>query len=686
LAWFQEFLKQELAPYPGRAALVARMVIAATVVMIVNMTFRIPFGAYGAAYALTIPRGNRAATLKAVRTIVIAYSVAAVNILIGGILVVNDPVLRFLWVVGNLFVAFFAISALTNFAAGTYFGYLLAISIPLWDQHIPAEQKVDGTLWAFAAITLGTGITLAVELIYAEMSSRDPLLGPIGDRLACVDKLLTAYAEGRPVDADTERQITGFVMQGTSRLRSILLHSDYAANYREKMGAVLAITRRIVDIAANVKGFDFEVRDEERERVRALARSIGSIRTDLLEGKTPERAGLPSPDVPIPNFPLLREMEAAVRLISDALTESRPLGSLARPTAAELPRSTIFVPGAFSNPEHLEFGLRGCFAASLCYIFYTAAAWPEISTSVTTCLLTALTTVGASRQKQILRFSGALVGGALSIGAQVFILPHLDSIAGFTVLFVAVSSAAGWVLASGPRLSYFGAQVAVAFYLVNLLEFKFQTSLLVARDRVLGILFGLFAMWLAFDQLGGAPAIVQMKSGFVKILRSLAQFTREPQSTDQRTAIERSYDLRETINACFDHLRANGDAVMFEFGPSRQRDLALRGQMLDLLPRLRTLFVTRTNLWRYRISLPGFELPATVRLAQQEIDYLVADRLDQLAARMFGSAPAATEESRPAVNRLEVHEPELAKELQAFLRLSNISAELVASLEMQISE
>ena len=54
--WFWEFLKEELAPYPGRAAVVARMVIAATIVMLITMTFRIPYGAYGALYTLTISR------------------------------------------------------------------------------------------------------------------------------------------------------------------------------------------------------------------------------------------------------------------------------------------------------------------------------------------------------------------------------------------------------------------------------------------------------------------------------------------------------------------------------------------------------------------------------------------------------------------------------------------------------
>ena len=42
---------------------------------------------------------------------------------------------------------------------------------------------------------------------------------------------------------------------------------------------------------------------------------------------------------------------------------------------------------------------------------------------------------GASHQKQVLRFGGALIGGGLfGMGAQVFVLPYIDSIAAFTVL------------------------------------------------------------------------------------------------------------------------------------------------------------------------------------------------------------------------------------------------------------
>jgi len=128
------------------------------------------------------------------------------------------------------------------------------------------------------------------------------------------------------------------------------------------------------------------------------------------------------------------------------------------------PPSRLFVPDALSNPDHIKFALKGCLAGSLCYLIYTALDWQGISTAVVTCVLTALTTIGSSRQKQVLRITGAVVGGFIfGMGAQIFILPYLDSIGGFTLLFVAVTIIGAWFATSSPRLSYFGVQLAVAF-------------------------------------------------------------------------------------------------------------------------------------------------------------------------------------------------------------------------------
>jgi len=348
----------------------------------------------------------------------------------------------------------------------------------------------------------------------------------------------------------------------------------------------------------------------------------------------------------------LQEIEQVVFLIPLVCLNPQ-LSDEYAPLPDHLAQSTLFASDAFTNREHVRFALKGCLAASTCYVIYNAIAWPGISTAVTTCLLTALSTMGASHQKQILRIAGAIVGGfGIGMGAQVFMLPYVDSIAGFVVLFVFATALSSWFLTSSPRLSYFGIQVALAFYLVHLQEFSFQNSLAVGRDRVVGILLGLFVMWLVFDRLWGEPAAVEMRAAFISTFRSLAQLARGPVSRDIRDEFGRSLALRETINANMDKVSAQADGVLFEFGPSRERDLQLRTYVQRWQPQLRALFLMRIALQKYRLQLPGFELPELLRVQLERYDSDSARLLEKMADWIERNEPQLTDGGEVFAERL----------------------------------
>ena len=305
-------------------------------------------------------------------------------------------------------------------------------------------------------------------------------------------------------------------------------------------------------------------------------------------------------------------------------------------------------------------------------------------------MLTALTTIGASHQKQFLAICGAIVGGFIfGMGAQIFILPYIDSIAGFTLLFISVTLLAAWFATSSSRLSNFGVHLAWAFYIVNLQEFGIQTSLTFSRDRVVGILLSLLVMWLVFDHLWGAPVMVETGHEFISLLRSLAKLARVP--VGLRDPIEQSYALRETINNNFDKVRALADAVLFEFGPSRHKDLAFRSRISRWLPQLRMLFITRVALLRYRLRLPGFELPQPVRIAQREFDEHLATKLERMADRLQSQARNEGDDLRTSLVHLEqsvrsfrsAQGPATAN-IQSFLLLCRRIETLAASLDNEI--
>jgi multidrug resistance protein MdtO len=99
----------------------------------------------------------------------------------------------------------------------------------------------------------------------------------------------------------------------------------------------------------------------------------------------------------------------------------------------------------------------------------------------------------------------------------------------------------------------------------------------------------------------------------------------------QRTSI-----LHDTINTKFDNVRSLADGVLLEFGPSRRQDLALRDRIRRWQPQLRTLFLMRVASLKYRLQLPGFELPEAVIGSLQTYDESSAQMLENLADQMEG--------------------------------------------------
>ena len=666
-AWLWQWLRDELAPYPGRALLVARMVTAATLIVIICEAFRIPDAWQAAIYALLVSRENPRATLKSAATILLLTGYGAAYLITSMPFVLNSPPLHFLWVIGTLFVAFFAISTLTNYLAAVAFVNTIAAGIPLWDRHVSAETNVEDTLWLCLATLIAVAVTAGVELAFTRWRPVNELLVLMTDRLSAVENLLTGYAEGRFADPAAEQKIIQLEMVGTSILRRILRRSNHPTGYSTALGGLVVLVGRLVDLAASLTPLKYEHLANHQSRFQNLAAAVAKIRNDLIHGQVPGPVHFDGNEQTLDPVPLLGEMEHTVALIPGVFTNSPSIHqSLHSPD--DLAEPTVLSPDAFVNHEHLRFALKGCLAASCCYVIYNALDWPGISTAVTTCLLTALSTIGSSRQKQVLRLAGAIVGGfGIGMGAQTFILPYIDSITGFLVLFIVVTALSSWILTSSPRLSYFGVQVALAFYLVHLQEFTIQTSLSVARDRVVGILLGLFMMWLVFDRVWGTSAVIEMKSSFVSTLRLMAQFAREPHAEDLTTAIDQTLALRETINANLDKTRALADSVLFEFGPSRQKGLELRSQIRRWQPELRALFLMRIASLKYRLHLPGFGMPDSVRLRQQAYDEASARMLEEMADRVEGRehqvGPGAEAMSELIGQRLQDAEAAAKREL-----------------------
>lgn len=608
--WLLHLLGEELAPYPGRASLVVRMVLSSTLTMLVIMTFHLPSGALGGFFALLFSRQDFRATLQQGIILALCFTLGTVYVILTLTMVVDSPVSHFLWVLASLYLCFFVITASRVYAYSSGFVFTLAGAIPLWDGAANVNAKISLTLYTLLSVAIASGASILVEAVCLPLRPADPVTAGLADRLRVAGAALLSAAGARPISSSERRLLARYAAVGASALRQQVVRSGLSGTPRARASAAIAMVDRITGLCALLLSPGRAAAPPaDGERCGALGLTLqrqsavmrGLRHADQLGSV--ELFGWAGRSEPSPSSPLLAEVERSVQVLSEVYEALRvtPIeDGPALGAARGAKRSTglaarLFVEGALHDPQKHLFALRGMLAASLCYLVYNGVDWPGISTALATCIITALGTIGASRQKQVLRIVGAVIGGfVVGLPAQVFLLPQVDSVTAFTLFFVAVTALASWIATASPRLSYLGLQLALAFDLINLQEPYRQTSLSIGRDRVVGVLLGLSAMWLVFERLGAARASdaleARMRQQFQLLADAADALRALRQGGDPRDA-ERFDQIRGSANAGFTEMNSQADALLFEFGRKRRRNLNLRRLMLSVEMPMRSVFL-----------------------------------------------------------------------------------------------
>ena len=628
--WLPEFLLHELTPYPGRWSVVARMTIAAVLTMLVIVTFRIPYGAIGVNCAFILSRENLRSTAKSGFYFILAFAAWAVLIPVGARMFASVPLTHFLWEAVTVFVCFFLLKTLAYFPLATGVVVVGTATLTIWYLPGPAELNTELTLWQILATAIGAMITLLVEVVSRYFAPGNHLLEGITDRLRSIEAILSTLGADSTNGVSAARSIMQYAMAGTSMLRQEVARSHLSALERSKMSALIALVSRSIDISSAVVADGRRSEPISRERLKALEVRVSAVRQSIQNrGLFKRPQGAPPADQDSPRF---SELEASVHLMESVLETNASVGSHSDPSQENGSPDLLFVSDAFSNPEYLRFALAGTAASMLCYVIYVGLNWPGISTAVTTCALTALSDVGSSRQKQLLRITGAAIGGfVFGLGSQIFILPYIDSVVGLAILFACVTAMAAYVATSSPRLSYAGLQMGFAFYLINVTSFDISLDLTIGRDRAIGVLLGIASMWFVFERLYPRPAAVQMVRLFARSARLVATLNSVGPS---ESGIVRIRTLRDEINTVFASVNSEADAVLFESGEQRPAFLAGRDRVRRWLSSLRTLYLLELPLLPFKPSGEGKERSALDRPGDARLLLCLSSPLTRIAEHL----------------------------------------------------
>jgi multidrug resistance protein MdtO len=615
---FIEMLRTELAWYPGRTALVARMVLACVTVVLLAEIFRIPGAILGSSFPILISRESPKASRMSAFQIGLACSIGTAEVIVGGMLTAGSPFLHVMWVLASLLAAFYAISSLNFSSASITASALVGVAVRVWDYPIRAEARVELTLYTLLSILIACVVTAIIETVCAKKNPPDAVLEGISRRLNLMEMLLSQTSAQESASPALTLQLSRSAAKGVDDLCELLATSGYDAAFHDLLATVIALTRQLIELGSNLVKTAQHLSIEDLERGRVIARNISSVRTGLARMEPPEWVDLAFANRA--SNPILMEIERTTGLIAQSFCNECFRLHCCLPAAAPSAPIGRRVPGTVQNAEHIKFAIRGTLSAFLCYVFYMSAGWMGLGPSIVTCILVARRLTGASRHRQVQRFAGFIVGaGVIGWGTEVFILPQLDSIAEYALLFASVVWLGSWVATSGPRLSFAGFQIVLAFSFVNLNRFTINTSLVPARDIVLGIVLGVVAMWLVNDHLWAQTSSASVRALLLGTLRSAANLntvsTWSPEEVNQSLTAESS-----RINQDFDKLRDLADMYAFESFPKSQHESLVNRSIRTLLPELRAFLLVKTGLLQHR------------SLTQGELDQVLIREVDERAS------------------------------------------------------
>jgi len=539
-----EWLASLLRSRPGRLEYAVRLASICALTALVAEFYQTPDAALTVYIAFFLNKADRGESLllNIVLLLLVTLIIAFTTLI--AMAVVDARLWRFIAIAVISFGFFFLTSASKLRPLGTIIALIIAYALDLLGTLHGGEIATRELLYAWLFVGIPAGASVVINLLFAP-APRKLAERAIAERLHLSAEMLRAADERVRRDFGESRR------EGIAEIQNWLKLSGVE---KTSPAAEIAALRQAARSTAGVMAW---VDAAERSpgaalpdafRVR-LAQTLEEMASILNRGGYPMDVAVEDPIDEPPLSALAANVWSNIKSLLEHFAEPRANEEPA------MPRSSFLLPDAFTNPEHVQYALKGTAAAMFCYVLYSLLDWPGIHTCFITCFIVALTTTAETVEKLSLRILGCLIGAAAGTAAIVFLLPSLTSAQALLATVFAGALLSAWVVAGPPRISYAGFQIAFAYFLCVIQGASPDFDLTIARDRIIGILIGNLVMYLVFTRIWPVSVAGRVDAALTGLLERLRTAIRTPGSNARHAlavetdaalgAIERDLELAE---------------------------------------------------------------------------------------------------------------------------------------------
>jgi multidrug resistance protein MdtO len=524
---FFEGIGALLAPFPGRLGFAARLALICALTTLVVEFYRTPEPALAAYVAFFVMKPDRAASVVTSMVMLLLITVIVGLVLALTVEVIEQPLWRVTAMTLVSFCLTFAVSASKLKPIAGTVALITAYALDLLGSVPGGELATRGILYVWLFVGIPAGVSIVVNLV----------LGPAPRRLAeraLAHRLHRAAAVLLAPETDARKAFEACLREGPGEVPDWLKLAD--AERTSPAGDIAALEQAARSTIVILSVVDFLTSDAGVSLPASIrcriAETLDGMAAILGNGGYPVEIALDSHEDEVGLAPVtaaaLSELRTALSVFAEPPTpDPSPQPDLSSqpdpsPQPGAKPKGGFFLPDAFTNPAHVQYALKTTGAAMFCYVVYLLLDWPGIHTCLITCYIVSLGTTAETVEKQGLRFLGCGLGAAAGLAAIVFLMPNVTSIGGLMGVIFLAALVSGWVAAGGPRISYFGFQLAFAFFLSVIQGAAPAFDMTIARDRTIGILFGDLVVAIVFTQIWPVTIAGRIDPAIAGLLRQIA--------------------------------------------------------------------------------------------------------------------------------------------------------------------
>jgi len=627
-----EWLRRELAPFPGRKAMTIRLVTSVVLVTIISLALQVPQLVFSAFFVFFVTKENRALTTMTGVLMILGNTIASLVSLFLFRYTFDYPELRFPVTAGLVFTGMFLSRVFVIGPLGFAIGFFTALMQIIAEGAPNTDALVRGQLWLWIAVVYPIALTVVVNQILLPANPWTVLVRTLTQRLDTTSSALRRAINDGTAGGQNNPALLGLATRGSSPLCALLNFAelkDAELKHRHaSLVAMIAASEHLITATASLELREpYALSENDLQCAKALLVEMEHIRAAMQQ-----RHPVLSPshsDAVTATLPQLRELQFATRSFRNSLIENHA-DAIPNSKPAKKP---LFVADAFTNPTYIHFALKVTLAAMTCYLIYTGLDWPGISTAFVTCCFIALENTGATMRKGWLRLIGCSLGGLVGFLAIVFLIPHMESIVSLILLIAVGSALAGWVAAGTDHISYAGLQAAFAFYFCIFQGFAPETNFVAIRDRLAGIVLGITVSSIVFHYIWPERAGDRLRVTLARVLRKLSQLLLIPKIGAPVEAEKKAADkVRGEITKDLDDTLRLSELTVFEnaktdgpenLSPSVLERLTSHTQALCLMT-MALLRKTKLEEWQ--------RLEAPVQQAETLLRSSAAEQLQNVAA------------------------------------------------------